>query len=348
MVAFRINLPKVRIAFHTPGGCVDRRDRLPGCHRRTFGIERPTITVLKVRHPIVKPGGFRLGIGGIFGRVLGQELLEVVTRAVRAAVGLERAAGRKARAHRGTAGEDVDKVGIRFRELKGDGVIVHLFHHAVFAVDLEFKERRRHERLVQVHVLIPEHEIIGGERRAVRPLGALAQENRDGLAVIADFPVFRERGHDLVAGVIKVQDLVSGIDAVAILVIGGTGEGAAPIAAVLAGFFERLDDHEVAGVRQSLGHFRQFAGFDQIGEHRRFLERLGELRGLADDRWTFELANQRLAELGGGFGRGGGRRRRDGSGGRLNGRGCGRRGWNRCWSRSGCATGDDRAGCGEG
>ena len=50
-----------------------------------------------------------------------------------------------------------------------------------------------HQVLVQQHVLVPEHDVVGGEGRAVRPLGALAQLDRpvlksaDGVTLSASF-----------------------------------------------------------------------------------------------------------------------------------------------------------------
>src|SRR5262245_3523103 len=66
-------------------------------------------------------------------------------------------------------------------------------------------------------------------------------------------------------------------------------EAGAPRAAVLADLLQRLDDQRI--LADSLGHRRQLARLDELGELRRFLERLGSLRGIGDDLWAFELAD---------------------------------------------------------
>ena len=117
------------------------------------------------------------------------------------------------------------------------------------------------------------------------------------LPVVAEPPVLDEAGRDLVAGVVPHQDLVRGDDAVAVLVVGGPGEAAAPPAAVLPDLLQGLDDHQVARLGQALLDRGQLAGLDQLGQHRRFLERLGELRQIADDLGAFQLADELGAEL---------------------------------------------------
>ena len=114
----------------------------------------------------------------------------------------------------------IDEKGVGLGEFEGDGVVVDLPHHPVFAVDLELEERRGDDVLVEIDVLVPEHEIVRRERLAVGPLGALAQVNRRRLAVVADLPVAGEAGDDLGAGVIEGEDLVGRNDAVAVFMVG--------------------------------------------------------------------------------------------------------------------------------
>ena len=62
-------------------------------------------------------------------------------------------------------------------------------------------------------------------------------------------------------------------------------------AAVLADLVQRLDHERI--LPDALGDGRQLAGLDQRGELRRFLEGLGELRGVGDDLRAFELPDER-------------------------------------------------------
>ena len=210
---------------------------------------------------------------------------------------LKAAARCEAGADRRAAGKLVEEERIWVRKFEGDRVLVDLAHLAVLAVDLEFEERRRCQVFVQVNVVVPEHEIVGGERLAIRPPGALAQIDRRRPAIIADLPVARETGDDLGAGVIEGQDLVERIDPVAVLVIGGTGERTAPVAAVLTDFMQRLDDEELRRIGQSLVDGGELARLHQRVERRGFLERLREGLRIEDDLRSLELADQRRANF---------------------------------------------------
>ena len=46
-------------------------------------------------------------------------------------------------------------------------------------------------------MLVPEDDVVGGERLTIRPFGALAQEDGDLGAIIADLPAFSQIGHQL-------------------------------------------------------------------------------------------------------------------------------------------------------
>src|ERR1700716_1759982 len=97
-------------------------------------------------------------------------------RAIGAAKVLESTARRESAADGRAARELRNEEGISFRKFEGDGVVVDLFHHPILTVDLELEERRRVDVLVEIDLLIPEHEIVCRKRLAVGPLGALAQE----------------------------------------------------------------------------------------------------------------------------------------------------------------------------
>src|ERR1700676_3309229 len=166
-------------------------------------------------------------------------------RAIRAAKVLESSARREAAANGGAARELRNEEGIRLGKFEGDRVVVDLLHHPVLAVDLELEEGRGVDVLVEIDLLIPEHEIVRRKRLAVRPLGALAQENRCRLAIVADLPVAGEAGDDLGARVIEGEDLVERIDPVAVLVVGRSGESSSPVAAVFSSFAQGLHNEKL-------------------------------------------------------------------------------------------------------
>ena len=107
--------------------------------------------------------------------------------------------------------------------LDGDGL----------AADGHHRQRRGDQILVLVDVLVPEHEVVGGEGVAVAPLHPAAEEERRGLAVRADLPGARDVGDELGARVVPVEQLVVVGDAVAVGGVEGTGEASPPRAAVL-------------------------------------------------------------------------------------------------------------------
>ncbi len=213
-------------------------------------------------------------------------------RSIGAAEVLEAAARREPAADGGAARQLRNEERIRLGKFEGDRVVVDLFHHPVLAVDLELEERCRVDVLVEVDIVVPEHEIVGGERRAVGPLGALAQVDRRRLAVVADLPVAGEAGDDLAARVVEGQDLVERVDPVAVLVVGRSGECPSPVAAVLADLAQGLDDEKLRRLGQPLVDRGQLSGFNQRVEARRFLERLRKSLGVENDLRTFQFSDQ--------------------------------------------------------
>ena len=77
-------------------------------------------------------------------------------------------------------------------------------------------------------VFVPEHEIIGGEGMAIRPLHAFTQEHCEGAAIIGDFPALGDVGHGFIAGIVPKQDFVMPATTIAIPEIGWPTEAAAP------------------------------------------------------------------------------------------------------------------------
>ena len=289
--------PEVRIAFHRPRRRVDRGHGLPWRHHRQLVVERPAVAVLEQRDPAVEAQVLRLLRRGFFRRILRQELLQVVGRGIGAAEVLEPPARREPAADRRAARKLGNEEGIRFGKFEGDRVVVDLLHHPVLAVDLEFEERRGVDVLVEIDVLVPEHEIVRGKRRAVGPPGTLAQVDRRRLAVVAHLPVAGEAGDDLGAGVIEGQDLVERIDPVPVLVVCRSGERPAPVAAVFSDLAQGLDHEKLGRLRQTFVDRGQLSGFHLFGQNRGLLECLRKRLGIEDDFRSLELSDQRRADL---------------------------------------------------
>ena len=292
LVALGVDHVIERVAFHRPDRRVDRADSLPRPQRRQFGVELPVLADMQHANPVVVAGSAGLGVHLGLGRVFRHELLEVMGRGVGAKTVAAGLAHCLAAADQRVAGDHRGEQEIRVLELELDRDLVDLDQLALFAAGRHVGDRVRHDVLVEVHVLIPEHEIIGGEGRAVAPFHAAAEVQGGGLAVGAELISLGDGGHDLAAGRVPEQQLVAGHDAVAVLAIGRADEGAAPGTAVLAGGVERLQHQRFC--RQALGHRRQLACLDQFGELRCFLE---AGRDGGDLGRTLQLADQaRLVE----------------------------------------------------
>ena len=233
LVARGVDRPVVGVALHHPGRVVDRLDGPERPEHRQLGVERPVLLEVQVGDPVVVARRLGRGVGRLLAaRVFGQELLEVVRRRVGAVAALVRLPHRLAAADQGVAHHQLLEQVEGHVELEVDGVVVDLDDPPGLALGGHVRDRRRHDVLVAVDVLVPEHEVVGGERRAVRPPQALAQMEREGLAVLAHLPALGERGARHGAGVVDQDRPVGGLDAVAVLVVAGAGEAAPPDAAV--------------------------------------------------------------------------------------------------------------------
>ena len=292
-----VDSPEIGIAFHRPRRRVDRGHGLPRRHDRQLVIQRPAIPVLEQRYPAVESEILGLLRHCLLRRILGQELFEVMGRGISAAKVLESSARGEPAADGSAARQLRNEEGIRFRKFEGDRVVVDLLHDPVFAVDLELEERRGVDVLVEIDVLIPEHEIVRRKRLAVGPLGALAQENRCRLAIVADLPVAGEAGNDLVARVIEGEDLVERIDPVAVLVVGRSGESPAPVAAVFSDFAQRLHHKKLRRLGQAFIDRGQLSCLHLLGKNRGLLEGFREGLGVEDDLRSFQLSDQRRADF---------------------------------------------------
>src|SRR6185436_1417297 len=148
----------------------------------------------------------------------------------------------------------------------------------------------RHDLLVRVDLLEPEHEIVGGERRPVAPLHAPAQLQGRDLTVRADLPAARDVWHDLGARVVPEQELVVLGRPVAVRRVERTRESPPPGAAVLADLAQWLDDERI--LTDALLHRRELARLHQGRQLRRLLEGLGIAPDVGDDLGALQLTHQ--------------------------------------------------------
>ena len=166
-------------------------------------------------------------------------------------------------------GHQVHEDAMRAGEGEADGEIVGRVHDDRLAADGQPDGEAGGEVVIAQHVLIPEHEVLGGMRRAVRPLDAFTQVEGVGRAVIGDFPGFSQIGTDIgavhvVAHQLRVHEAVSEDTGIA-----GADTDAAPGAAVLTDLIQRFDHHWVGW--EPLVHGGDFAVGDHIGQHGRFV-----------------------------------------------------------------------------
>src|SRR5438270_11334593 len=121
---------------------------------------------------------------------------------------------------------------VRLGRDEPDRACVHLFDHDRLAGHHHHGQRGGHQVLVQVEVLVPEDEVVGGEGVPVAPPHASTEEQGGDLAVRADLPAASDVGDELGAGVVIVEELVVLGDAMTVGGIEGSGEAPTPGAAV--------------------------------------------------------------------------------------------------------------------
>ena len=199
LVAGRIDGIVVRVAFQQPDRGVDRSHGAPRPENRHVGIEFPVLLEVQHLHPVLESLLLRACVDRLDRRVFRQELLEVMAGRIGAEAELRGLTHGLSAAHRRVAGHDVLEQVIRHVEFPAHRGFIHLDHAAGLSLRTHFRCRRRHDLGIAVDVLEPEDEIVGGVRRAVGPLHALAQEQRVGLAVVAEFVTLGDAGHDLAA-----------------------------------------------------------------------------------------------------------------------------------------------------
>ena len=129
---------------------------------------------------------------------------------------------------------------------------------------------RRHQLLVAQEVLVPEGEVVGGERVAVAPAQSGAQVHGELREVVVPVPAGGGVGGDRLQARVHHQQRLGARGPR----LGAGGDRAertvAQAAAVGADALQRHDHHRVG--RHALLEGRQLAGLDQRGQHRRLLE----------------------------------------------------------------------------
>src|SRR5262249_34960173 len=159
----------------------------PGRYGRQIRIEGPVIFELHQVYPVILPRRLDQLVDCFFPYILRVKLLQVVFG--REPSSKLTPAERVTTEIRGTD-QDIDKAKVGFRKLESDDEVVHLLHCPGLAVDGHHGWLYWQQLVVLIKVLVPEHEIIGSEGMAIRPLHALAQENGEGAAIVGDFPSF--------------------------------------------------------------------------------------------------------------------------------------------------------------
>ena len=207
----------------------------------------------------------------------------------------------------GGARQHIGEHSVRLGELEPHRVGVHLLDHAGLAVDGHGRRGCRHEILVLIDILEPEHEVVGGEGLAVAPFHAAAQVEQPRAAAVLHLEALREVRHDLVARVIPEHQVIGARAAAeAVPEIGRARETGAPHATILTDLVQRLDHQGI--LADALGDGRQLARLHQRRQLRRLLERFRKLRRVRQDLRPFQFPDQALAgvlcDRGGGDGTG--------------------------------------------
>ena len=164
---------------------------------------------------------------------------------------------------------DRDRIGNGEHELEGE--LVEEVHLHQLAARLQEPGRIRGELLVQDDVLVPELDVLGGERLAGGPLDALAQGHGEHLGVARQLVVGGDVGRlgRQVAG--DAVELLDADQQVGFAPVAGAVAAHEGVAAVLADLL--VGHHHVRVGGQALLDRRQVAGGHHLGQHRRLAER---------------------------------------------------------------------------
>ena len=94
-------------------------------------------------------------------------------------------------------GDTINEGGVWAVEIEGYSGVVDLLDHDSLASGLPQRIDRGGELGIHKHIVVPEHDVVGGKRFAVGPAHALAQPEREGLGVLADLEGLRDMGDDI-------------------------------------------------------------------------------------------------------------------------------------------------------
>ncbi len=206
LVALGVHAEVVGVALQHPGGGVSALRRPPRGDHRQVRVQSPVGLELEQVDPVVELALLHLLVQLLLGRVLGVELFQVVGRRIPAERAHVAIVGLAAEA-RGT-GQDHDEHPVGILELPPDSVGVDLLQLGRPVLRGQIRRGRRHQVLVPVQVLEPEHEVVGGEGLAVAPLHSPAQVDGERLVAVAELPALGGQGRRLGAGHIPVHEAV--------------------------------------------------------------------------------------------------------------------------------------------
>ena len=245
LIALRIHLIKIRIPLQHPRRRIDRLRHPPRRECRQRGVQPPIGFEAVILHPVRIPG--RLGRFGdlLDGTISRQELLQIMRRCIAAKYQTFRLLPRLPATHRAVTTKQLREQKMRVLEFKGHRGFVDFHQTAGFAVGHELRRGGGRQFLVAVDVLKPEQKVVGGERRAIGPFHALAQEQRGPPPIGRKLETLGHLRHQLRARHIPEQQLVARADAVAILPIARPEERPPPGAAINPGLAQRFQHKQI-------------------------------------------------------------------------------------------------------
>ncbi len=175
LVALGVDLPVVGVALQrgSRGAAGDGLGQLPRAHRRSVRVGPPRVARAEELHPVREIGIRGLLLDRLLVRIGGVELRQIVLR--------------HGETH-ALEGEEAREEPVRLGKGERDGEVVDLLDRRRLAADAEVGRRDREEILVVVDVLDREHDVVRGERLAIRPPESVAQGEGVDRGVVVDLP----------------------------------------------------------------------------------------------------------------------------------------------------------------